>query len=69
MAKKAISKGITMLVKGASLFAGYDKITYEARVEYQGKSSNAKLHSLYVGTYSTLDKAIVARNSFIVGLF
>lgn len=69
MAKKPISRGITVLSKTRDLFGtGYSEEVFEARVEYKGNSSNAKLHSLYVGVYSTLDKAILARQTFILGL-
>lgn len=53
---------------------GYKGITYmkreekyEARVKYKGKSKGkAKLHSIYVGLYETLDEARIARTDFIL---
>lgn len=69
MAKKPISKGITVLQRTKDLFgAGHSEEVFEARVEYRGNNKNAKLHSLYVGVYFTLDKAILARQTFILGL-
>tara|TARA_R110000772_G_scaffold62137_4_gene139655 strand:- start:616 stop:795 length:180 start_codon:yes stop_codon:yes gene_type:complete len=59
MAKTAISKGIRALSKGK----------FEARVIYQGKSSNAVKHSMYVGEYDTLVQAQKARQDFIINLF
>jgi hypothetical protein len=59
MARKAIAKGIVQLGNG----------TFEARVKYQGTSKRSTLHSMYVGVFSTVDKAIAARYKFIANMF
>ena len=59
MSKQAISRGIVQMGDGR----------FEARVKYAGKSSNSRLHSMYVGMYNTLAEAKSARGEFIVGLF
>ena len=59
MARPVISKGIRVLTKGK----------FEARIEHQGKRSDAKKHSLYVGEYDTLAEAQNARKDFIIRLF
>lgn len=60
MARDPIAKGIRILSK---------KGKYEARVDYQGPSSDAKKHSMYVGEFDTPEKAIIARSNFILNLF
>ena len=59
MARKAIAKGIVQLGNG----------TFEARVKYQGTSKRSTLHSMYVGVFNTVDKAIAARYKFIANMF
>jgi len=59
MAKKPLAKGIVKMHDGR----------YEARVRYQGKSSNSELHNMYVGMFNTLDEAKLARCEFILNLF
>ena len=59
MAQKPIAKGIVRMHDGR----------FEARVRYQGKSSNSEVHNMYVGMYDTVALAQVARYEFIKNLF